>query len=841
MDSVKWFIRVLLIFFLPHFSISADTITPDHFIQDNNDEVIVSSGNIFALGFFSPGSSRNRYVGIWYYQIPVKTVVWVANRYNPINDTSGILRIDGRGNLALFQGNQTLPVWSTDISIAGAGNSFAQILDSGNLVLLQNDTGNEVLWQSFAYPTNTLLSHMKIGYNFRTGLNQSYTSWKSPDDPGVGNFSFRMNPGVSPQMVLYKGSVPVWRSGTWTGKMWSGIPEMAQNFLFNNSFVNTDDELSFSSDTINASLMTRYVTNETGVSQRILWNNASQSWIISYTTPIELCDIYGHCGRNGYCNPYLGDFECTCFPGFEPKSPQTWLIRDGSGGCVRKSGISMCRNGEGFVKFPHTKVPDTSGVPAFVDMSIGLKQCEEECLRNCSCMAYASANSDTNGGVGCLTWHGDLVDARAYTVTGQDLYIRVDKNELARYRKKGVLQKKGVLAVVIVSPALVFLLLVTFLCCLVTRKRRGVLTAERSRKGKNNISLTTFEDSLGEKEIRESTGTGDLPYFDLSTIAAATNNFSSDNKLGQGGFGPVYKGVLLNGNEIAVKRLSKHSGQGVEEFKNEILLIAKLQHRNLVRMLGCCIEDEEKMLIYEFLPNKSLDTIVFDESKRSLLDWKKRFDIICGIARGMLYLHQDSRLRVIHRDLKASNVLLDATMNPKISDFGMARIFGGDQIEGETKRVVGTYGYMSPEYAMQGHFSTKSDVYSFGILLLEIITGKKISSYFPDSPSLYLAGHVWELWKEGKAMEVVDSTLGDSCSSDEILKCIQIGLLCVQEHATHRPTMSTVVSMLSNEATLPSPEQPAFIENKSRKGDEISSSEGTNSVNTVSITMIQAR
>ncbi|KAL4366682.1 hypothetical protein GQ457_05G029990 [Hibiscus cannabinus] len=598
--------------------------------------------------------------------------------------------------------------------------------------------------------------------------------------------------------------------------MWSGIPEMAQNFLFNHSFVNTDDELSFSYHSINASLISRYVTNETGVTQRILWNNASQSWSISYTAPNELRDFYGHCGPNGYCNPFVGDFECTCFPGFEPKSPQTWLIRDGSGGCVRKSGISMCGNGEGFIKFPNAKVPDTSGVPAFVDISIGLKQCAEKCLRNCSCMAYASANSDTNGGVGCLTWHGDLLDARAYTSTGQDLYVRVDKNELARYTKKGPLQKKGVLAVVIVSPALVFLILVTFLRCWAQRQRR---------------------DSLGEKDIDESTGNGDLPYFDLSTITAATNNFSSDNKLGQGGFGPVYKGVLLNGTEIAVKRLSKHSLQGVQEFKNEIVLIAKLQHRNLVRMLGCCIEGEEKMLIYEFLPNKSLDSIIFDESKRSLLDWKKRFEIICGIARGMLYLHQDSRLRVIHRDLKASNVLLDATMNPKISDFGLAKIFGGDQIEGDTKRVVGTYGYMSPEYAMHGHFSMKSDVYSFGVLLLEIITGKLNNRYVPDGPCLNLVGHVWELWKEGRAVQAVDSALDDSCPADEILKCIQIRLLCVQEHAKDRPMMSAVVTMLSNETTLLLPKNPAFLVQEINKG----SSEGTISVNGVTVTMIQAR
>ncbi|KAK8517382.1 hypothetical protein V6N12_032574 [Hibiscus sabdariffa] len=305
MNSVKWLIRILLVFYLSHSSFPADTISLHHFIQDNNHEVIVSSGNTFALGFFSPGSSRNRYVGIWYHQIPEKTVVWVANRDNPIKDTSGILRIDSRGNLALFQENQTLPVWSTNISIAGTRNSVAQILDSGNLVLIQNDTRKALLWQSFGHPTNTWLSFMKLGFNLRTGLNQVYTSWKSPDDPGVGNYSFKMIQGVSPQMVLYKGSGPLWRSGTWTGKRWSGIPEMTQNFIFRDSFVNTADELSFSSDAKNASIITRWVTNETGVIQRITWNNQARRWIRFYSTPKEQCDFYGHCGPNGYCNPYL--------------------------------------------------------------------------------------------------------------------------------------------------------------------------------------------------------------------------------------------------------------------------------------------------------------------------------------------------------------------------------------------------------------------------------------------------------------------------------------------------------------------------------------------------------
>ncbi|KAK2644371.1 hypothetical protein Ddye_019566 [Dipteronia dyeriana] len=300
--------------------------------------------------------------------------------------------------------------------------------------------------------------------------------------------------------------------------------------------------------------------------------------------------------------------------------------------------------------------------------------------------------------------------------------------------------------------------------------------------------------------------------YDFGTIQAATNGFSTDNKLGAGGFGEVYKGVLSSGQEIAVKRLSSSSGQGTEEFKNEVVLVAKLQHRNLVRLLGFCLEGEEKLLVYEFVTNKSLDYFLFDPEKQGQLDWSRRYKIIGGIARGILYLHEDSRLRIIHRDLKASNVLLDSDMNPKISDFGMARIFGVDQTQANTNRIVGTYGYMSPEYAMHGQFSVKSDVFSFGVLVLEIITGKKNSNFYQTDGAADLLSYAWKHWRDGTPMEVLDSNLTDSYSRNEVMRCIHVGLLCVQEDPTARPTMATVVLMLNSySVTLPLPQQPAFF------------------------------
>nr|XP_023894964.1 cysteine-rich receptor-like protein kinase 10 isoform X2 [Quercus suber] len=299
----------------------------------------------------------------------------------------------------------------------------------------------------------------------------------------------------------------------------------------------------------------------------------------------------------------------------------------------------------------------------------------------------------------------------------------------------------------------------------------------------------------------------------FGTIKVATDDFSDANKLGQGGFGVVYKGKLSDGQVIAVKRLSKNSSQGDLEFKNEVLLVAKLQHRNLVRLLGFCLEGIERLLIYEFVPNGSLDNFIFDPIKRVQLDWARCYKIIGGIARGLLYLHEDSRFRIIHRDLKASNILLDSEMNPKISDFGMARLFELDQSEGNTSRIVGTYGYMSPEYVMHGQFSVKSDVFSFGVLVLEIISGRKNSSFRNGENIEDLLSYAWKNWKQGIVSNLVDPTLKAS-STTEIMRCIHIGLLCVQENVVDRPTMASVVLMLNSVSiTLPIPSKPAFFMN----------------------------
>ncbi|KAK8296646.1 hypothetical protein V6Z12_D05G137300 [Gossypium hirsutum] len=339
------------------------------------------------------------------------------------------------------------------------------------------------------------------------------------------------------------------------------------------------------------------------------------------------------------------------------------------------------------------------------------------------------------------------------------------------------------------------------------------------------VDNSSVDETEVEMRNKEGKTNQELQFFSLETIAHATNNFAATNKLGEGGFGPVYKGKL-------------HS-----ELKNEALLIAKLQHTNLVRREGCCLEKEEKMLIYEYMPNKSLDFFLFDAEQKNVLDWKKRYNIIESVGQGLLYLHKYSRLKVIHRDLKGSNILLLDDMNPKISDFGMAKIFGHHDSKANTERIVGTYGYMSPEYAMDGIYSTRSDMFSFGVLLLEIITGRKHNSFHSLSGPLSLVAYAWEAWNEGRALELIDPSLGESYPKDEVMRCIHVGPLCGQDNPVDRPTILDALSMMYSEGNqLPTPKPPAYYFSRNRDEPEIVECElQIFSPNNLSITEMEAR
>lgn len=302
-----------------------------------------------------------------------------------------------------------------------------------------------------------------------------------------------------------------------------------------------------------------------------------------------------------------------------------------------------------------------------------------------------------------------------------------------------------------------------------------------------------------EEEDLEAIAAKETKVFRYEILAAATHNFSSKHKLGEGGFGPVYKGQLEDGRLVAVKRLGRWSLQGGNEFTNEAMLLSRVQHKNVVTLYGYCTHAEDKLLVYEYVHNESLDKILFsreDKEVALMLDWKKRYDVMIGVARGLKYLHEDAHTPIIHRDIKASNILLDERWCPKIADFGMARLFPEDLTHVST-RVAGTNGYMAPEYVMHGYLSTKADVFSFGVLIIELITGLKNSTFSPRSDASTLLEWAWRLHKKRQTMEMLDPSLGSLADAEQVVLCAHVGLLCTQSDPKVRPEMGRVVVILS--------------------------------------------
>ncbi|PRQ40203.1 putative protein kinase RLK-Pelle-DLSV family [Rosa chinensis] len=297
--------------------------------------------------------------------------------------------------------------------------------------------------------------------------------------------------------------------------------------------------------------------------------------------------------------------------------------------------------------------------------------------------------------------------------------------------------------------------------------------------------------------------------YSYEVLENATNYFHDSNKLGQGGSGSVYKGVLSDGKVVAIKRLSFNTRQWVDHFFNEVNLISGIHHKNLVKLLGCSITGPESLLVYEYVPNQSLHDYFSVKNNLEPLRWELRYKIILGTAEGLAYLHEESKLRIIHRDIKLSNILLDENFMPKIADFGLARLFPEDKTHISTA-IAGTLGYMAPEYVTRGKLTEKADVYSFGILVIEIISGKRINSFASNSVSILQT--VWVLYGTGQLCNAVDPVLGGQFINSEASQLLQVGLLCVQASAELRPSMSFVVKMLTDQnLEIPQPTQPPFL------------------------------
>ncbi|TXG67184.1 hypothetical protein EZV62_008459 [Acer yangbiense] len=425
-----------------------DTITLGQSIRDG--ETLVSADQRFELGFFSPGTSRSRYLGIWYKKVAPKTTAWVANRDTPISDPSGILNINAGGILVLLNSTNDT-VWSSNASRTPQ-NPVAVLLGSGNLVVKDGNDNNpdNFLWQSFDYPGDTLLPGMKLGINLVTGLEWFYTSWKSTDDPSQGEFTAIIDPHGFPQLFLKKGPVILYRPGSWNGLRFTGSAQSKQSSMFLYNFVSNEKEVFFKYDVQDSSVLSRVVLTPSGVVQRFTGiDKTTRTWLEYNSGNNDECDNYAKCGAHAICN--MNNFPtCTCFDKFKPKSQLQWSIYNWSAGCVRKAPLD-CKHEDGFLKIEAIKLPETSH--SRTEKYISLVECKKSCLSNCSCTAYATLDI-REGGSGCLLWFNDLIDIK-YIEGGQDLYVRIAASELGNIEsRRQPSGKKHVNVIIIVASTI---------------------------------------------------------------------------------------------------------------------------------------------------------------------------------------------------------------------------------------------------------------------------------------------------------------------------------------------------------------------------------------------------
>ncbi|KAL2925076.1 hypothetical protein RDABS01_007775 [Bienertia sinuspersici] len=756
--------------------LGADTITGNGYLS--GDKTIISATGLFELGFYKPGNTSNYYIAIWYKKIPGKTVIWVANRDKPVSDKrTSKLRISSDGNLVLVNNESKSPIWSTNLEYNTAKPVEAVLLDDGNLVLRTGSNSSAPLWQSFEHPTDTLMPDGKLGFNRVTNLSQVLTSWKNLEDPGTGLFTVKRDPKASQFIMLWNKSEQYWTSGLWIPdqQIFSLVPELRflKTQLYSFSYVDNETESYITYSVNNPSIVTRLVMDVSGQLKQLTWLESSQQWALFWSQPGQQCEVYAFCGTFGVCNQSSMPY-CHCLQGFDPKSAAEWGTNDYSAGCARKTMLS-CEGGKSGDKFLATPSRILPEHPQFVSVA-NVGECESVCLRNCSCTAYAY---DDNG---CFIWFVELLNMRQLSDnSGKTLHIRLAASDVETSSNKilviGILAGLGMGLVALSALAYVAY----------WRQKRRLFIAGKTMEH----SLTPFK------------------YRDLQS---ATKNFSQ--KLGGGGFGSVFKGTLPDSTVIAAKKLEGINHiQGEKQFRAEVSAIGTIQHVNLVRLRGFCSEGSKKLLVYEYMPNGSLNTHLFNKGGNiEILSWRVRYQIAVGTARGLAYLHEACRDCIIHCDIKPENILLDAEFCPKVADFGLAKLVGR-----EFSRVLttirGTRGYLAPEWISGDAITAKADVYSYGMMLFELVSGRRNIQLASEGRLDFFPTSAMGKLTEGEdVLTILDPRLKGDAGKDEVMRICKLACWCIQDEESHRPSMGQVVQLLEGFLDINMPLMPRSLQ-----------------------------
>ncbi|MQM14829.1 hypothetical protein Taro_047765 [Colocasia esculenta] len=776
------FLLLLLLFSsMPCFRASAgaaDTITLGRSIAGN--QTVVSKGGVFEMGFFTPGTSHNHYLGIWYKGIPL-TVVWVANGEAPIMETSypPELKISKDGNLVITSKHHKLLVWSSNLTVPHAASTMAVLLDTGNLLLTDSSNPSAVLWQSFDHPTDTWLPTARLGLNKATGVNHFITSWRNHEDPAPGTFSLMLDGGGSSELFLvWNKTERYWRSGNWTGSYFSLLPEMKAYGAFNFTFVD-DKRGKYGSFPQHPTILGRATIEMGGQVKFWIWASSLARWLPIWSAPSGRCTVYAVCGAFSVCDEKT-TLVCRCLDGFEPASVRDWELGNWSGGCLRRASLqcpgntSMNRTPDGFLALPNVQLRDT---PQTLSVQRA-KECEAACLSSCNCSAYSFHG-------GCSIWAGELLNLQQLSEDdnmGVTLFLRLAPSELARPNRKNRTMTK---LITVISVPLGIVMLVSVAMGIAWWHRRRTLA-----------------------RIEAESIVGSLVQLTYSELKAVTKNFSE--MLGKGGFGSVYKGVLHGSTPVAVKRLEGH-GQGEKQFRSELSTLGTVQHVNLVSLRGFCVSGSERLLVYDYMPHGSLDVHLFqNNSLVGTLSWKRRFQVMLGVARGLAYLHESCSEQIIHCDIKPENILLDAEFCAKVADFGLAKLFGRDFSRVLTT-MRGTVGYLAPEWISGTAITTKADVYSYGMMAFEIISGRRNGELLGDGEFNFFPVQATAKVCEGDVLSIADGKLED-IDMEELTRASRVACWCIQDHEIHRPSMGVVVKILEGSVDVGAPPVPRFLQ-----------------------------
>ncbi|XP_024960265.1 G-type lectin S-receptor-like serine/threonine-protein kinase At5g24080 [Cynara cardunculus var. scolymus] len=781
----------------------------------NDNQVWASNNNTFAFGFAptDSGLQDDRYqLGIWFADLPGdRTMAWSAYVNSPVTKDA-ILELDTTGNLVLTDGKTT--AWTSNTT--GADVESAELLENGNLVLYTSD--QNVAWQSFAHPSDTLLPGQPLtisteltsswlpslaGGYYTLKMLQEPTSltlaltYNLPADPynlsmeAQSNYSY----WATPEFSNVTGDVVAVLDQAGSFGVVYGGDSIGAVYVYKND--NDKGELSAASNKTNRPLVLRRLILETNGNLRLYrWDNdvnGSRQWVPEWAAVSNPCDITGVCG-NGICNldRTKTNASCDCLPGSSTDGKDFRCMMNSSftGNCRvpvshenRTSNFKIQTVNQTNYYFQESAViANYSDIPT-------VSKCGDACLSDCECVASVyGLNQETP-----YCWVLRNLQFGGFEDSGSTMFVKVQSNgSFSRDLKNHTGMSSSTRAKVLVLPiVLSMFVLIGLLCSLLyiyVHKRRSLKRAL-------NSSLIV---------------SGAPVSFNFRDLQNRTNHFSE--LLGTGGFGSVYKGSLGDGTLIAVKKLDRMLPHGEREFVTEVNTIGSMHHMNLVRLCGYCSEGSQRLLVYEFMKNGSLDKWLFPSHKtrERLLEWPTRFQIAVGTAQGIAYFHEQCRNRIIHCDIKPENILLDENFCPKVSDFGLAKLMGREHSQVVTM-VRGTRGYLAPEWISNRPVTVKADVYSYGMLLLEIVGGRRNLDMSFDADDFFFPGWAFKGMQNGDAMKVADRRLEGAVEENEVLRALKVGFWCIQDDVSMRPSMSEVVMMLEGSVEINEPPMPQSV------------------------------